>query len=172
MTKVYTKTGDKGTTLRYDGSRVPKDSESILIVSEVDSLLGSLDYAIISLKDEGVISIIESIQTKLWQTAGELSRGEPSAKVKDAITNEDVLAIESLIDNYSLDIKHFVRFREESACRINESRLRARRVEVKLTKWLRENKVRTEVYQYFNRLSDLLYVLSCHISKEKLKINF
>jgi cob(I)alamin adenosyltransferase len=171
MVKVYTKTGDRGTTLRYDGTRVPKDHESIIIVSEVDSLLGSLDSAIISLVDEDKIKLLNQIQDKLWQTAGELSRGEPSAKIKNEITKEDILFLENMIDKYSLEITYFVRFREESASRLNESRLRARRVEVKLTKWLREEKLREEVYTYFNRLSDLLFVLACDESKSNLKPN-
>ncbi|MFT4261444.1 MAG: ATP:cob(I)alamin adenosyltransferase [Candidatus Woesearchaeota archaeon] len=170
MVKVYTKTGDKGTTLRYNGQRVPKDDESVIIVSLVDSLLGSLDLAIVSLTDTSKIRILESIQTKLWQTAGELSRGSPTAKIKDEVKQKDIDELELLIDKYSIDLKHFVSFRTESAARLNEARLRTRKLEVSLTKWLREKKVREEIYTYFNRLSDFLYVLACDESKNNLRI--
>ncbi len=168
--KVYTKKGDKGTTTKYDGQRVPKDDESIIVVSEVDSLLGSLDSAIITIKDEDKLKVLEEIQEKLWQTAGELSRGSPTAKISKEITIKDIELLENEIDKYSQDIKHFVRFRTRSSVELNEARLRTRKLEVTLTKWLREGKVREEVYTYLNRLSDLLYVLSCDESKKKLNV--
>ena len=166
--KVYTKKGDKGTTTKYDGQRVDKDDELIVIVSEVDYLLGALDSCVVVLDDKEKIELIESIQEKLWQTAGELSRGSPTAKVTKEISLADIEMIEGQIDKYSKDIKHFVRFRTKESVELNEARLRTRKLEVSLTKLLRENKMREEIYVYINRLSDLLYVLACDEGKDKL----
>ncbi len=159
--KVYTKKGDEGYTTKYDGSKVRKDDPVIVLVSKIDSLLGSLDTAIVSLEDEEVKKIIEEIQDKLWQTAGEISLGGKGKKVENTIEKEDIDKMEGWIDKYHPDNKFFVRFRSEPSVRLNESRLRCRELEVMMTKPLFENTIRGEVYKYVNRLSDLLYVLAC-----------
>lgn len=163
--KIYTKTGDKGTTSKYDGTRVPKDDPLIVVISRVDSLLASLDTAIVSIKDEEIVSLLEQIQTKLWQTAGEISLGGTGRKVKDEITSNDIEFLEKSIDKYYNETNVFIRFRTESAVRLNEARIRTRELEVALTSFYREGKIRQEIYQYLNRLSDLLFALSCNQNK-------
>ena len=163
--KIYTKTGDKGTTSKYDGTRVPKDDSLIVAVSKVDSVLASLDTAIVSVSDKEIVSLLEQIQSKLWQTAGEISLGGTGKKVKDIITQEDVEFLEKSIDKYYDETKTFIRFRTEPAVRLNEARIRTRELEVALTAFYRDGKLREEVYIYLNRLSDLLFALSCHLQK-------
>lgn len=164
--KLYTKTGDKGTTSRYDGTRVPKDDPLIIAVSKIDSLLASLDTAIISIKNKEIILLLEQIQRKLWQTAGEISLGGISKKVKDEIVFADIGFLEKNIDKYYDETNVFIRFRTEASTRLNEARIRARELEVALTKFYRDGKLREEVYQYLNRLSDLLFALACNQNKE------
>ena len=168
---IYTKTGDKGTTTRYDGKRVPKNDFSVLIVGKLDNLMASLDSAYVSVKSKKIRKIIDEVQDKLWQTAGEISLGKPGKKINKEIKHEDIEVLEKYIDEFSQKISYFVRFRTESSTRINEARVRCRELEVPLTKYLKEGKVRPVVYQYINRLSDLLYVLACEESKKELKKN-
>ena len=159
---VYTKTGDKGTTTRYDGSRVPKNDFSILIVGKIDNLLAGLDSAYVGLKDKKKKELIELIQNKLWQTAGEISLGKPGKKIVDEIQQKDILFLEEYIDKNTLNFNYFIRFKTESSSRLNEARVRCRELEVPLTKYFNEKKIRPEVYQYINRLSDVLYVMACN----------
>jgi cob(I)alamin adenosyltransferase len=165
--KIYTKTGDEGTTSRYDGKRVPKDDPTIVLVSKVDALQGAIDLAQTSVKDNALAPILDSIQDKLWQTAGELSFGGVGKNVKRNITTKDIEALEKYIDKYDKKKTYFVRFRTESSARLNEARLRCRELEIHLTPLLRAKKLRPEIYKYMNRLSDLLYVLACHEQESK-----
>lgn len=170
--KVYTKTGDKGETSRYDGIRLPKDHPDILIMGKLDSLMASIDSAALSVLEAANSSIVaetqfllDSIHTKLWQTAGEISLGKPGKNVKDEITQEDITALEQSIDKYNPNNSFFIRFKTESSIRLNEARVRCRALESALTPKLRSGEIREEVYQYINRLSDLFYVLACFIEK-------
>ena len=163
--KVYTKTGDEGTTMTYNGKRVPKNHPLIIVVSKVDALQAALDLAHIksSFKKE-----LDKIQDKLWQLAGELSRGSLSGKVKDSINQKDIDDMELFIDENQPDLKYFVRFRKESSARLNDARVRCRELEVLLTDMLKKKCLRPQVYKYINRLSDYLYILSC-IEEKRLK---
>lgn len=163
--KVYTKVGDKGTTRRYNGEEVPKDEPVIVIGGKIDSVQASLDTAKVVLKNEEVISVLDKIQKKLWQTAGELSKGEDGDELKDTITAEDITEMESNIDKFNQKIDFFIRFSKETSARLNEARVRTRDLEIAMTPMFRDNKIREEVYKYINRLSDLLYVLACFEEK-------
>ncbi|MGV8169352.1 MAG: ATP:cob(I)alamin adenosyltransferase [Candidatus Nanoarchaeia archaeon] len=164
--QIYTKTGDEGHTSKYDGTRVPKDDPLIILVAKVDALQGSLDLAFNQVQDKDLLPLLDHIQTKLWQTAGELSLGEPGKKIKDEITSKDLEELEHYIDKYDQKKTYFLRFRTESSARLNDARIKCRELEVHLTPFLREKKIRSEVYKYINRLSDLLYVLACHEQKD------
>lgn len=165
--KIYTKTGDEGKTSRYDGKRVHKDNPVIILVSKVDALQGSLDLAFDTIRDKSLLPIIDHIQDKLWQTAGELSLGNPGKKIKKEITSADVEILEKHIDKYDKKKSYFVRFRGESPARLNDARLKCRELEVYMTPFLKKKQIRPEIYKYINRLSDLLYVLACHEMKDK-----
>lgn len=165
--KVYTKKGDEGKTSRYDGKIVHKDDPWIILVSKVDALQGSLDLAFDTIKDKSILPIIDHIQDKLWQTAGELSLGKPGKQVKREITHEDTEILEKHIDKFDKKKEYFVRFRGESASRLNDARLKCRELEVYMTQFLKKKQIRPEVYKYINRLSDLLYVLACHEMKDR-----
>jgi cob(I)alamin adenosyltransferase len=162
--KIYTRTGDEGFTTRYDGTKVKKDDPIIILVAKIDSLLATLDTAHISINDENIRKIIDNTQKKLWQTAGEISLGSKGKKVVDVITQKDIDDMEKVIDKYENKNNFFIRFRKDSSTRLNEARIRCRELEVEMTKFLRQKKVRREVYMYVNRLSDLLYVLANYLN--------
>lgn len=159
--RVYTGNGDNGTTTGYDGNDYDKDSASITIIGVLDEFLASVDEAIVELHDEDKADILADVQDTLWQTAGELSLGEPGKNVDNTITEEDINGVEDLIDEYNPEISHFVRYRTESGVRLNRCRVDCRRLERHLTAALRKDDLRPEIYEYVNRLSDLLYVLAC-----------
>ncbi|MCF7871460.1 ATP:cob(I)alamin adenosyltransferase [Candidatus Woesearchaeota archaeon] len=164
--KVYTKVGDKGTTRTYSGKEIPKDDPIIIIGGKIDTLQASLDYAKIVLSDTEIIEIIEDVQKKLWQSAGEISQ-EGTEKLKEPITEENITTLEQNIDKYNQKIDFFIRFSKESSCRLNEARIRTRELEITMTQKHLEGKIRSEVYKYINRLSDLIYVLACKEEKQQ-----
>lgn len=163
--RVYTRTGDAGTTTTYSGKKVPKDSPLIILVSKIDALQASLDTSYVSVKNKDLKKLLDGIQAKLWQTAGELSLEGKGKKVVDTITLQDTEELEKQIDKYNQKISYFIRFRKETSVRLNEARVRCRELEVYMTQFLKKKKIRPEVYKYINRLSDLLYVLACFSEK-------
>ena len=158
---IYTKKGDQGLAATLKGEKIPKDDEIIQIMGLVDSLQSSLDIANIVIKKEEIKKIINEINEKMWQIAAEISNGGLSEIIKKPVTNEDIKKLEEYIDKHHPENTYFLRFTKETSTRLNEARVRTRLLESKLTKMLREETLREEVYQYLNRLSDLLYALSC-----------
>lgn len=159
--RVYTRNGDDGTTTGYDGNEYDKDSVSIEIVGVLDEFLASMDEAIVPLQDENKCEVLGDVQDILWQTAGEISLGDEGKNVDDAISEDDINTLEEHIDHYNPEITHFVRYRTETGVRLNRARVDCRRLERRLTPAMRDGEIRGVIYEYINRLSDLLYVLAC-----------
>ncbi len=165
---IYTKKGDQGHAKTLGGEKVPKNHEIIQIMGKIDSLQSSLDLASIIIKDKEIKEIIKKINEKLWQTAGEISNQELNDLIKKPITEQDIKELEEYIDKHHPENTYFIRFTKETSARLNEARVRARKLESKLTTLLFEEKLRPEVYKYMNRLSDLLYALACKEESKKL----
>ncbi len=163
---IYTKKGDQGYASILNGKKIPKDHDIINIMGKIDSLQSSLDFAVITIKDKEIKKIIKEINEKLWQSAAEISNQGSSKLIKTPITQEDIQNLEKYIDAHHPENTYFLRFTKESSTRLNEARVRTRALESKLTKLLRDEQIRPELYQYMNRLSDLLYALSCKEEKQ------
>lgn len=163
--KIYTKTGDKGTTALFGGKRVSKADDRINAYGTVDELNSYIGL----LRDQKVNAVRESqlieIQDRLF-TLGSILATEPgNSKVKvPQLIDDDVTYLEKKIDlmNESLpDMRSFVLpggHQAVSFCHI--SRCVCRRAE-RLTIALGDHEeVPAIVIKYLNRLSDYLFVLS------------
>ena len=97
--KIYTKTGDKGETSLYDGTRVKKNSIRVESYGTIDELNSHLGFARNFIEDKDVSEKIFKIQKKLFFVAGELAttNGE---NFKNRITLEHVTALEGWIEEY------------------------------------------------------------------------
>ena len=104
--EIYTKTGDKGQTSLYDGTRVAKDSLRVESYGTIDELNSSIGFAMKFVEDENIVESLKSIQMRLFFVAGELATVE-EGKYKYKIREEDVSALEKIIDEYILKIKGF-----------------------------------------------------------------
>ncbi|MFH1174984.1 MAG: ATP:cob(I)alamin adenosyltransferase [archaeon] len=164
MGRIYTRTGDQGMTANYAGERIPKDDKAIVIAGLLDSFQAAIDLAISFLGiDQLQLHIkqdLQNIQDRLWQMAGELSLCSLGKNVKQPITGEDVAMLERIIDSLGDTPEKFVRFTLHAAAFLNEARVRCRALESALTPLLREHKIRQDVYQYLNRLSDTLFMMA------------
>ena len=164
--KVYTRSGDDGKTTTYAGKDVPKDHPVIIAGLKLDYVLSALDTIKPVLENEDLEDIFTYVEERLWQSAGEISLGEPGKNVDDPIDNSDIEYLEQLIDDHNPGTDAFVRFSGETSTRINEARVRVRDLEVFLTRFLRDDAIREALYKFINRLSDLLYVLACEEEQE------
>ena len=163
LSKIYTRTGDDGTTGLGDGTRVPKDGprvEAYGTVDELNSTIGVL-LAVPSVPalPDPVISCLTEIQHELFDMGGELCI--PGHRV---ITNAHVTRLEETLDKFNDALPPLKEFilpgggPAAAACHV--ARTVARRAERRVLTLSREETVAPEVLKYLNRLSDLLFVLA------------
>jgi cob(I)alamin adenosyltransferase len=160
LSKIYTRTGDDGTTGLGDGSRVPKDGarvEAYGTVDELNSTIGVL-LAVPALPD-AVVKCLTEVQHELFDMGGELCI--PGHRV---ITEEHVTRLEDALDGFNDALPPLKEFilpgggPAAAACHV--SRTVTRRAERRALTLSREEAVAPEVIKYLNRLSDLLFVLA------------
>jgi cob(I)alamin adenosyltransferase len=176
--KIYTKTGDKGTTALFGGTRVPKHHiriESYGTVDELNSHLGMLrDQKIDSHSHE----ILLHIQERLFTVGSILATDPEKATLKSGeqrlniprISSEDIQLLEQEMDNMNEELPPMTHFvlpgghQTVSVCHI--SRCVCRRAERLATALYELEPFEAEVLQYLNRLSDYLFVLARKLSKD------
>jgi len=170
--KIYTKTGDKGTTSLIGGTKVPKNNlriEAYGTIDELNSWIGFLNDAI---KDFSANHILKEIQDRLF-TIGSSLACDPKKETKLLIPDlheEDITALEKEIDtmNETLPImKHFILPGGHTSVSIAHiSRCVCRRAE-RLCVDLKthDEPVEDLIIKYLNRLSDYLFVLARYVGK-------
>ena len=160
LSRIYTRTGDDGTTGLGDGQRVRKDHERVEAygtVDEANSALGMV-LAVPGLPD-GVVDVLTAVQHDLFDLGGELCI--PGHR---AITAADVERLEQTLDRFNDDLPALKDFilpgggPAAAACHL--ARTVVRRAERRVWTLAESEKVNLEVPQYLNRLSDLLFVIA------------
>lgn len=160
LSKIYTKTGDDGTTGLGDGSRVAKDSARVSAygtVDEANSAIGVL-LAVASLPED-VRTLLTTVQHQLFDLGGELCI-PGMAMVHDA----DVERLERELDTLNEPLPPLKDFilpgggMAAASCHL--ARTVCRRAERETIALSREEAVRSEAIRYLNRLSDLLFVIA------------
>jgi cob(I)alamin adenosyltransferase len=160
LSKIYTRTGDDGTTGLGDGSRVRKDSlrvEAYGTVDELNSAIGVL-LAVADLPD-GVSDCLTGVQHELFDMGGELC-----IPGHTAITAAHVTRLENALDGFNDTLPPLKEFilpgggAAAAACHL--ARAIARRAERRVWTLAAAEAVRPELTHYLNRLSDLLFVLA------------
>ena len=160
LTKIYTRTGDDGSTGLGDGSRIGKDALRVAAfgtVDEANSAIGLL-LACDGIA-EGVRTLLTSIQHGLFDLGGELCIPGHAA-----MTQADVDALERELDRFNADLPPLKEFilpgGTEAAARCHLARTIVRRAEREAVALSRAEPVRTEALAWLNRLSDVLFVLA------------
>ncbi len=160
LSKIYTRTGDDGTTGLGDGSRTTKDAERVEAygtVDEANSAIGSV-LAEASVPDE-VRACLTEVQHDLFELGGELCIPGHSA-----VESHYIERLESSLDDLNEDLPPLKDFilpgggRAAAACHM--ARTVVRRAERRVTTLARNEVVRPECVRYLNRLSDLLFVVA------------
>lgn len=160
LSKIYTRTGDDGTTGLGDGSRVPKDDprvEAYGCVDECNSAVGVV-LAVAALPAD-IRELLTGVQHELFDLGGELCI--PGHR---AIGAEQVLALEQALDRFNERLPPLKEFilpgggTAAAACHL--ARAICRRAERRAWTLARLKSVAPEPLQYLNRLSDLLFVLA------------
>ena len=174
LNKIYTKTGDNGTTGLTDGSRVLKHSlrpEAYGTVDELNSTLG-LVYFHINENHPEIKNLIKEIQNDLFDLGADLSTPISKAKPKYPplrVNTKQVIKLEKNIDKFNADLKPLNSFilpgGSEVSSWLHLSRTVARRAERIVSSLSSNEEINNQSLIYLNRLSDLLFVL-CRVMNE------
>lgn len=158
LTKIYTRTGDKGTTGLADGSRVPKDHRRIEVLGCLDELNSLIGLVMVHSEPQTPPELAR-VQNRLFDLGAELAT--PGA---ERILAEDVEALETALDGYNADLPPLREFilpgGGSAATFCHLARALCRRTERRLVTLSREEELNPQTLQYVNRLSDLLFVLA------------
>ncbi|ARU57622.1 ATP--cobalamin adenosyltransferase [Oleiphilus messinensis] len=160
LTKIYTKTGDTGTTGLADGSRVDKDSLRIDAIGTIDEVSSCIGVVVELLS--GVSShtpILQEIQQRLFDLGGELAY--PERKV---MCEEMVEDLENALDHLNNQLKPLENFilpgGNLCSAHTHMARSICRRAERTLVSLQKQEPLNPAMLKYINRLSDYLFVLA------------
>ena len=157
LSKIYTRTGDKGTTGLGDGSRVEKDHIRVEAFGTVDELNSAIGLVRAEPLPEGMDELFNTIQHNLFDLGGELSM--PGYSVIEEV---DTSALEQQLDRYNDALPMLKEFilpaggRATAHCHL--ARTICRRAERRLYTLSKSETINSASIAYLNRLSDLLFV--------------
>ncbi len=160
LSKIYTRTGDNGTTGLGDGSRVEKDHPRVEAFGTVDELNSAIGLIRAEKLPQGPVSmdgLFGEIQHRLFDLGGELS-----VPGREVIDNADVTVLEQQLDSYNEALPMLKEFilpaggRATAQCHL--ARSICRRAERRVYTLSKSEEVNGETIAYLNRLSDLLFV--------------
>ena len=165
LTKIYTRTGDDGTTGLGDGSRVDKCSPRIEVTGDVDELNSLVGLLISHDIPHEIHDLLTGVQHALFDLGGELSM--PGHRFIRAVA---VQALEQAIDRYNAALPPLKEFilpgGREAVCICHLARAVCRRAERHLVGLARTEALNPDSEAYLNRLSDLLFVLARTLARQ------
>ena len=176
--KIYTKTGDKGTTALFGGTRVPKHHIRIESYGTVDELNAHIGLIRDQKIDDTTATVLLDIQHKLFTIGAILATDPEKATLKNGksrlniprISEEDIHLLEIQMDRMNEELPEMTHFilpgghQSVSFCHI--ARCVCRRAERLSTALYHQEAFDEEVLKYLNRLSDYLFVLARLLTKQ------
>lgn len=165
LSRIYTRTGDNGTTGLGDGSRVNKDSLRVDAMGDADELNSVIGIMLAEQVPAKLNNILTQVQHDLFNLGGEICM--PGYVI---LKQERIEELESAIDSLNDELEPLKEFilpggtKAASYCHL--ARTVCRRAERKLIQLHRTEQVTAISLQYLNRLSDLLFVMCRIINKE------
>ncbi|HEY5849508.1 MAG TPA: cob(I)yrinic acid a,c-diamide adenosyltransferase [Lysobacter sp.] len=159
LSKIYTRTGDDGTTGLGDGSRVAKDSARVAAYGTVDEANSCIGLVLAADVPDDIRSLLTTVQHQMFDLGGELCIPGHAA-----IFDADIDRLEQQLDAFNEPLPALKDFilpgGGEAAARCHIARTVVRRAERETVALSRLEPVRAEAVRYLNRLSDLLFVLA------------
>jgi cob(I)alamin adenosyltransferase len=158
LSKIYTRTGDRGTTGLGDGSRRSKNDPRVQCMGEVDELNACIGLALSLLDDGPVQQVLFAAQHDLFDIGAELA--QPG---KQMIGSDYVEGLERSADAFNAELDSLKEFilpgGSQAVAAIHLARTVCRRVERSLVGLAEVEAVNPQTGRYINRLSDLLFIL-------------
>ncbi|MDF7825298.1 cob(I)yrinic acid a,c-diamide adenosyltransferase [Pontiellaceae bacterium B12227] len=168
MPKIFTKTGDKGETGRFDGTRVPKNDPQMEVQGSIDECNSAIGLARSYVEDEQLNGILKSYQSLLLVAGSEVTNVTHDRRLP-YISEANITAMEELIDDVEEKLEPLTNFilpaGGKAAAHLHVARAASRKVERRLVSLSEATEANPILLTYFNRLSDTLFVLARYASK-------
>lgn len=165
--KIYTKTGDNGTTSLFGGERVDKDNKRIEAYGTVDELNSVMGIAICEVNNNEIKDYLRKLQNDLFVAGSDLAT--PLELEKDGISvrrisKSEIQEVEKMIDHFDSRLPQLTSFilpgGSKGAAYLHQCRTVSRRAERLIVALSKSVEIGSEIVIYLNRLSDLFFVLA------------
>jgi len=165
--KIYTKTGDDGTTGLFGNQRVPKDALRVEVYGTIDEANSVLGLALAAGAPEELARVLLDLQARLFDLGADLATPRSDRPDPTYLTRIDpahVETLERLIDRFEAELPPLSNFilpgGVPTAAHLHHARTVVRRAERDLVALARAEKLGESIPLFVNRLSDLLFVLA------------
>jgi cob(I)alamin adenosyltransferase len=164
--RIYTRTGDAGTTALFGGGRVRKDDIRVDAYGEVDELNACIGFTLSMTEDEWLVPKLRMIQSDLFAIGAHLATPVPSGNRRQpslpGMPLDRVAEMESWMDDASARLEPLRAFilpgGSASASALHLARTVCRRAERRVITLESNETIRPEILTYLNRLSDFLFI--------------
>jgi cob(I)alamin adenosyltransferase len=165
LSKIYTRTGDDGSTGLNADTRLPKDDARIAAIGDVDELNSALGLLLVQSLPDAARALLVSTQHQLFDLGGELAM-----PTYQPIQATHTAALEAVIDDWNADLPPLKEFilpgGSPGGAHCHLARTICRRAERSLVRLHHDEPLRPDVLRYVNRLSDMLFVLARVLNRE------
>lgn len=166
LSKIYTRTGDKGTTGMADGRRIDKDDVQVAVIGDVDELNSIMGMLICKTEDTELAELFFTIQHDLFNLGGQISMPEMSL-----LSAARTAWLEKNLDLMNKDLPPLKEFilpgGSEAAATCHLARAVSRRAERNIVALAKKMDINEDVQAYINRLSDFLFVAARVLSRQQ-----
>jgi cob(I)alamin adenosyltransferase len=171
LTKIYTRTGDDGTTGLGGGTRVRKDHLQVAAYGDVDETNSAIGVAIATGLGSEVSELLSRVQNELFNVGGVLCLlGEPVER-KPLIEARHIAALEQACDRFNASLSPLANFvlpgGSPQAAALHLARTVCRRAERTVVALAQIREVPSELIRYLNRCSDLLFILARYENSQR-----
>jgi len=164
LTKIYTRTGDSGSTGLGNGNRIEKDSPRITAIGEIDELNSVIGIILSQDIETSLRTCLSECQHRLFDLGGELCM--PGHQM---ISATHVTRLENDLDTFNAELPALKEFilpgGTPAAAHCHHARTVCRRAERSIISLHRHEPLNPELIAYLNRLSDLLFVIARQLAR-------
>ena len=169
--KIYTRTGDKGETGLFGSARISKDSPRVRAYGDIDELNSVLGLVRASTKDTEIGMLLERLQRDLFAAGADLASPSKDSNSVPRINQDMITGLEKTIDVLQERLPPLKVFilpgGGETGARLHFARSVARRAERNIITLSKIENVNKNLIPYFNRLSDLLFVMARSVNHQR-----
>lgn len=171
MARIYTRTGDDGTTGLIGGERVSKDSPRIEACGALDELNALLGVVRSQALPERIDRALQLVQNHLFIIGAELATPQGAERKSRDLGDEEVRSLENAIDAFEDRLQPLEQFilpgGAAAGATLHLARAVARRAERCCVSLSRHDRVNPQILRYLNRLSDLCFVLARYVNRQQ-----